>query len=525
MARASRIAAVMAAARMARSLQAFLLAATVASCHAATRAPAGGIGLKPDAAEGIETASTAVAQLRRDIDALFADPALARGFWGVLIKSLKTDETLYTLNARKLMMPASNMKIVTLAAAVEKLGWDYTYETTVRIAGRIDNGVLEGDLVVVGSGDPSLMAADGSADRLFSRWAGQLEAAGVRSIAGRIVGDDNTFDDETLGFGWSWDDLPDDYAAGVGALQLNEDAVRITVVPGAAAGDVAGISVVPAASGLSVDNDVTTSAAGLPPSIAARRLPGSPRLTLRGTIALGAAPIVESVAVDNPTLFFVSAFRSALIANGIDVRGPAVDIDDIGDAPARSDGRTIVAYRSPPLSALADRLMKASQNQYAETLLKTIGLSAGAATAVNGRTAVQAILQPWGVAPSEVIQRDGSGLSRYDYVTPEALVTILAYVDRDPRLSAPFVASLPIAGRDGTLSNRMKGTAAENNARAKTGSMSNVRALSGFVTTADGERVVFSIIANNFDAPAETINRTADAVVVRLATLSRSKRP
>src|SRR5438105_792341 len=237
-ARASRIAAVMAAARMARSLQAFLLAATVASCHAATRAPAGGIGLKPDAAEGIETASTAVAQLRRDIDALFADPALARGFWGVLIKSLKTDETLYTLNARKLMMPASNMKIVTLAAAVEKLGWDYTYETTVRIAGRIDNGVLEGDLVVVGSGDPSLMAADGSADGLFSRWAGQLEAAGVRSIAGRIVGDDNTFDDETLGFGWSWDDLPDDYAAGVGALQLNEDAVRITVVPGAAAGDV-----------------------------------------------------------------------------------------------------------------------------------------------------------------------------------------------------------------------------------------------------------------------------------------------
>ena len=480
--------------------------------------------LEPDAAKDSATATGAVVQLRRDIDVLLADPALARGFWGVLIKSLKSDETLYALNARKLMMPASNMKIVTLAAAAEKLGWEYTYETTVRIAGRIDNGILDGDLVVVGSGDPSLMAADGSADRLFSRWAGQLEAAGVRSIAGRIVGDDNTFDDETLGFGWSWDDLPDDYAAGVGALQLNEDAVRITVVPGAAAGDAAGIGVAPASSGLSVDNDVTTSAAGVPPSIVVRRLPGSPRLVLRGTIPLGAAPIVESVAVDNPTLFFVSAFRSALIANGIDVRGPAVDIDDIRDAPARSDTRTIISYRSPPLSVLADRLMKASQNQYAETLLKTIGLSAGAATAANGRAAVQSILQPWGVAPNDLIQRDGSGLSRYDYVTPEALVTILAHVDRDRRLSAPFAASLPIAGRDGTLSNRMKGTAAENNARAKTGSMSNVRALSGFVTTADGERIVYSIIANNFDAPAETINRTADAIVVRLATLSRSKR-
>ena len=480
--------------------------------------------IEPDAAKDSATATGAVVQLRRDIDGLLADPALARGFWGVLIKSLKSDETLYALNARKLMMPASNMKIVTLAAAAEKLGWEYTYETTVRIAGRIDNGILEGDLVVVGSGDPSLMAADGSADRLFSRWAGQLDAAGVRSIAGRIVGDDNAFDDETLGFGWSWDDLPDDYAAGVGALQLNEDAVRITVVPGAAAGDAAGIGAAPASSGLSVDNDVTTSAAGVPPSIVVRRLPGSPRLVLRGTIPLGAAPIVESVAVDNPTLFFVSAFRSALIANGIDVRGPAVDIDDIRDAPARSDTRTIISYRSPPLSVLADRLMKASQNQYAETLLKTIGLSAGAATAANGRAAVQSILQPWGVAPNDLIQRDGSGLSRYDYVTPEALVTILAHIDRDRRLSAPFAASLPIAGRDGTLSNRMKGTAAENNARAKTGSMSNVRALSGFVTTADGERIVYSIIANNFDAPAETINRTADAIVVRLATLSRSKR-
>jgi D-alanyl-D-alanine carboxypeptidase/D-alanyl-D-alanine-endopeptidase (penicillin-binding protein 4) len=464
----------------------------------------------------------AVAQLRRDIDAALADPALARGFWGVLIKSLATDETLYSLNAGKLMMPASNMKIVTLAAAAEKLGWDYTYETTVRTHGRVDNGVLSGDLVVVGSGDPSLMAMDGSADRLFARWADQLAASGVRAIAGRIIGDDNTFDDETLGFGWSWDDLPDDYAAGVGALQLNEDAVRITVIPGAAASDTAGVSVAPSASGLSVDNGVTTTAGGSA-SIAARRLPGSSVLSLRGTIPFGSAPIVTSVAVDNPTLFFVSALRSALIANGIDVGGPAVDIDDIRDAPARTETPTVITYRSPPLSALAERLMKASQNQYAETLLKTVGLSAGAATAANGRTAVQSILQSWGVAPGDLIQRDGSGLSRYDYVTPGALVTILAHVDRDPRLSGPFAASLPIAGRDGTLSSRMKGTAAEDNVRAKTGSMSNVRALSGFVTTADGERVVFSIIANNFDAPAETINRTTDAIVARVAALRRGK--
>ena len=127
----------------------------------------------------------------------------------------------------------------------------------------------------------------------------------------------------------------------------------------------------------------------------------------------------------------------------------------------------------------------------------------------------------WGVPPSDLIQRDGSGLSRYDYVTPEALVTILTHVNRDPKLKAPFEAVLGIAGRDGGLANRMKGTPAEGNARAKTGSMSNVRGLSGFVTAANDEPLVFSIIANNFDTPPDTITRTADAIVVRLAAFKR----
>src|SRR5207237_7443974 len=135
-----------------------------------------------------------------------------RTYWGVVVKSLKTDEMLYALNARKLMMPASNMKIVTLASAASTLGWNYTYETTVRAAGAIENGVLAGDLVVTGSGDPSLTTADGMADRLFADWASRLKAAGIRVIAGRIVGDDDAFDDDELGFGWSWDDLQDDYA-------------------------------------------------------------------------------------------------------------------------------------------------------------------------------------------------------------------------------------------------------------------------------------------------------------------------
>jgi D-alanyl-D-alanine carboxypeptidase/D-alanyl-D-alanine-endopeptidase (penicillin-binding protein 4) len=445
---------------------------------------------------------------------------LQHGYWGVLVKSLKNDETFYALNPQKLLLPASNMKIVTLAAAAEKLGWDYRFETTLLTEGSLEGGALLGDLVVVGTGDPSLVAADGMADRVFAEWADRLKQRGIRMISGRIIGDDNAFEEQTLGFGWSWDDLPDDYAAGVGALQFNEDALRVTVAPGPAAGDSAAVSVTPGGSALIVINAVATGAPGSPASISMRRWPGSRRLELRGSIPLGGAVSTLVASVDNPTLFFVAALRTALIANGIDVRGPAVDIDDLRDAP-RPASAPLASYQSPPLSALAVRLMKASQNQYAETLLKTVSGVSGGMSAAAGRLTAQTILESWGVPAAELILRDGSGLSRYDFITPNALVTILAHVDRDARLREPFEASLPIAGRDGSLSTRMKGTPAEGNARAKTGSMTGVRALSGYVTTADGERLVFSIVANNFETPPDVVTAAADAIVVALAKFRR----
>jgi D-alanyl-D-alanine carboxypeptidase/D-alanyl-D-alanine-endopeptidase (penicillin-binding protein 4) len=464
----------------------------------------------------------ALVSLQHDIDAALAQPQFSHGFWGVLVKSLKTDETLYAVNAVKLMLPASNMKIVTLAAAAEKLGWDYRYDTRLFAAGPVAGGTLQGDLVVVGSGDPSLVAAEGMADRVFADWAERLKQRGIRAISGRVIGDDNGFEKETLGFGWSWDDLPTDDGAGVGALQYNENAVRVTVAPGPAAGDSAGISLSVSGSGLTIVSNVRTSAAGTPVSIGTHRLPGSMNLELRGSIPVGAAPSVLVVSVDNPTQFFVSALRTALIANGIDVRGPAVDVDDVPDPPATARATPIVSYQSAPLSTLAVRLMKISQNQYAETLLKTIGAAPGVVpTAAGGWAAAQAIFKGWGIGADGLTQRDGSGLTRYDYVTPETLVTILTHVDRDARLKGPFVASLPIAGRDGTLSNRMKGTPAEGNARAKTGSLTSVRGLSGYVTSADGEPLVFSILANNYDTPAGTITSTIDTIVARLAQFRR----
>jgi len=482
-----------------------------------------------------------VAQLKDDLDALLSGAVLARGTWGVLVRSMRTGDTLYAFNPLKLLMPASNMKIVTLAAAAERLGWNYAYETRVFAVGPIEAGVLRGDLVVVGSGDPSIGVTDGSAARIFGAWADRLKELGIRAIDGRIVGDDRGFEDQTLGFGWSWDDLPDDYAAGVGALQFNENAVRVTVSPGIAVGEPASIAVEPPGSRLGVACVVRTERAGVPRSLSTRRLPGAQRLEITGTMGLDAPPAVLSVSVDNPTIFFVEAMKLALIARGLDVRGAAVDIGSLqgeaapgvnndrgGGPPGVNNDRLVATNRSAPLSTLAIRLMKDSQNQYAETLLKTLGAADGQVrgeaargTAAGGRISARAVLERWGVDGSGLIQRDGSGLSRYDYVNADTLVAILSHVFHDTTLYGPFNASLPVAGEDGTLANRLKGTVAEGRVQAKTGSMSNVRALSGYMSTADAEPLAFSILVNNFETPADVVNNATDAIVIRLAQFRR----
>jgi len=510
------------------AVAALLAAALVGGCHRAGApvvAPASPTGPAAPAssarpAHPAVPALPGVEALQHDIDQILLAPALERGYWGVLVKSLDTNDTLYAANARKLMMPASNMKIVTLAAAAARLGWDFQYATRLMAAGSIANGVLDGDLVVVGSGDPSI--TDAATPGLFASWAEELKARGITTIGGRIVADASALGDEPLGMGWSWDDLADGYAAGVGALQFDENMARVTIGPGPAPGTPAAITIAPAAAGLVVRNRVTTVAADGAESFETRRTPGSAALELRGSIPLGSVARVHTVSVDKPAQFFVAALKESLTRAGIDVRGPAVSVAGPGEAPAEAGLRLLLESRSPPLSALAVRMMKASQNQYAETLLLTLGGAAGSPTAKSGAASAASVLREWGVPPDGLIQRDGSGLSRYDYVSPDTLVTILAHVDGDAILRDPFESSLPIAGRDGTLANRMKGTAAEGNVRAKSGSMANVRTLSGYVTSAGGERLVFAILANNFDAGAEVVNAATDAIVVRLAQFTRS---
>lgn len=504
-----------------RAVAALALAGAVGcGAHAAPQTTPG----KPSSRKA---SASALRDLQSQLTTVFNAPVMSRGVWGVEVRSLDRGDVLFALSAGKLMMPASNMKILTLAATAERLGWDYRFTTTLETMAAVADGALRGDLIVRGNGDPTISTRNKRNQAVFDEWAGALRAAGVTSIEGRIIGDDQVFDDEGIGPGWSWDYLEADYAAPIGALQFNENTADLVVAPGAAADDPAIVQISPG-SGLTVINRVRTVVASEGPnraSVNVSRRIDRPVIEVSGMIPLGAAAAKDTVAVINPTLFFAQSLKDALIARGITVTGEAVDIDDV--APELTDGdanerRTLVSTPSPALRDVANVLMKVSQNQYAETLLKAIGAARGGLGTTNaGRRAAAETFTNWGIPADSYVMSDGSGLSRYDYVAPSTITTILARMHSDPRHREAFEGTLPIAGKDGTISGRMRRSLAEGNAVAKTGSIANVRALSGYVKTRNGETLAFSILANDFVIPAATVNWIADLAVEILAAFQR----
>jgi serine-type D-Ala-D-Ala carboxypeptidase/endopeptidase (penicillin-binding protein 4) len=228
--------------------------------------------------------------------------------------------------------------------------------------------------------------------------------------------------------------------------------------------------------------------------------------------------------VVNPTVFFVQTIKDGLAERGIRVKGDAVDIDDVAPELINGSGprRVLVSTPSPPLNEIATVLMKVSQNLYAETFMKAIGTARGGlGTASGGRSTIRRILSRWSVPNDSYVISDGSGLSRYNYLSAEMITEVLERMFKDDRHRESFVATLPIAGRDGTMATRMRHTRAEGNAVAKTGSIANTRSLSGFVRTRDNEMLVFSILANDFVIPADMVNWIADLAVETLSNFTR----
>ncbi len=461
------------------------------------------------------------AALRAFVDSMADAPQFRSAQWGLLVVDPGRGETLYARNADKLFMPASNMKLLTGSTAVAQLGLDYRWPTTLLARGPVRKGVLQGDLVARGTGDPSISThMRGDAMAPLRALADSLTARGVRRIHGRVVAAPSVFADAPLGYGWAWDDLDDSYSAGVDALYFNEGFTEVVVHGGAKAGAPVRAVTRPATrypalivrartvAALAAGASVADSAAAR--TIEVRQDSSHAGVLVSGTIPAGDSVVIELTFRDQQGAY-VAALAEALRAGGITIDGARTDTT------ARLD--SLAAMQSPTLREILPYFEKPSQNQIGEILFKTLALAktgvgrADSASAVVGRQ-----LLAWGAAPDGFVIRDGSGLSRHDYVSPRTIVHVLDAARRLPGFQS-FYDALPIAGVDGTIRNRMKGSAAQGNVHAKTGTLDKAKSLSGYVTTADGRVLLFSALCNNYTVPTRRVDELADALAVRLATL------
>ncbi len=464
------------------------------------------------------------ARLRADIDQILADPSFANAHWGVVIQSLNDGRYLYMRNAYKGFMPASNMKLFTTATALARLGPDYKYTTSLYANGDVVDSTLEGDLVIVGTGDPSISGRfhDGDPLAVFREWVDSLRAHGVSRIRGRIVGDDNWFADEIMGAGWAWDYQSDWYAAQISALSFNDNCMDIVFTPGDKPGDPVTFRLIPDTKYVHVTCQVKTVRPGLERDVVYHRKRGTNDVTITGSLPAGGPQKHDWFSVENPTKFTTFVFREYLQRHGIAVQGRAYDIDELpGYTYDATPAKRLATYTSPPMSEIVRAINKVSQNLYAELVLRTIGKHfTDVGDAKHGIQVVKDFMASIGNNPNFLVMLDGSGLSRYDMVQPKQIVTLLRAMRRHPN-GQYFYESLPIAGVDGTLRNRMVDTAAQGNVRAKTGYIENVRTLSGYVTTADGEELAFSLMANNYTVPTSMANLVQDLICERLANFTR----
>jgi D-alanyl-D-alanine carboxypeptidase/D-alanyl-D-alanine-endopeptidase (penicillin-binding protein 4) len=473
------------------------------------------------------------ASLRHAIDSMLAAPALRSASWGILIVDPLAADTLYSHNPTKLLIPASNQKLVSSSVILEQLGPDFRYRTTFAARGSVAGGTLSGDLAVIGRGDPTTSThMKGDAMQPLRDIADSLRAHGITHVTGRVVAAGNAFPGPVAGATWPWDGLDASSYAGVDELLFNEGLSSIRVRAGAAAGDSATVETLPARSYPRIRNELVTIAREETARDSVRRpagrgwgrgsagtrfmawhdtLAGGDVVVVRGTVALGDS--AETVITQHdPDQAYVTALAEALRDRGITVDGQ----------PARGDSAAVdslFTVQSVPLRDILPMILKPSQNQIAEAFLRTIGLErTGVGTADSGRRVIERQFAEWQIPADGFVVRDGSGLSRNDYLSPEAIVRILDVMRRSPNFQL-FHDALPNAGVDGTIGTRMRGTPAQGNLHAKTGTLPMVRSLSGYVHTADGRLLEFSILCNGWTAPQSEVDAVADAIGVALASM------
>ena len=509
-------------------------------------------------------------ELSRQIDALLADPAVSRAHWGIKVTGMD-GSPIYSLNEGQLFQPASNAKLFTTAAAMALLGAGTTFDTKVIAYGPMESpGWVNGNLTLIGDGDPNLSGRElpyvapvrrgKSAPpppvplRYLEDLADQAVKNKLKWVTGDVIGDDSLFPYEPYPEDWTIDDSVWGYGAPVSALSVNDNQIKVTVTPGAVAGQPASVVLDPDVAYYTVHGAVMTSAAKSASSIQIERSPGSKEVRIYGTIAAGAEADVEEIAIDDPAEYAAVALKQMLEKRGVVVNGKAraahrlptetkgfLDVVRTPLAELRvkpqyeerfaammttgactpcvpTNGPEVMA--SHVSSRLAEDIVvtnKVSQNLHAELLLHQLGAAfADDGSTAQGARVVRAFLERAGVDKDDFVFFDGSGLSGHDLVTPRAMVRLLQFASTQPWF-ADWKKSLPVGGEDGSLMERFGKAPLKDHVFAKTGTLGEARALSGYLDTASGRTVIFSIMVGNHMPHSNVDREVMDKIVAAIA--------
>ena len=499
--------------------------------------PMGRAQLLPPAVESNQSLQS----LQQDLEDIFEDPNFANAHWGITVQSLETGQYIFRRNDTKSFIPASNQKLFTSAMALSTLGPDFTYTTELVTDGRISDRTLRGDLIIRGAGDPTFGSPSLNADRsilaTFEAWADSLERLGVNKIIGDIIGDDSYLTSQRYPYGWAIEDIPYYFAMQTSGLSFGENKVTVRAWPSNKVGTPPKYSLSPESEYVDILNQATTKQDSITiklrkgvdstvligsTTLEITRDQGKNVIMLTGEIPKSGDTVREQISVEDPAAFATEMLREVLEERGIEVRGKTLTVRELKKKIPYLKTRVLANYVSPPLEQIVAQINKRSNNHFAEQVYLTVAKERkGVGDWNRGGEALKEFASSIGIDPQKMSVYDGSGLSRMNLTSPLQIVTLLRHMYQRKRLFSSFYPSLSIMGVDGTLSTRLRDTRAQGNVRAKTGFLTGVRTISGYLSTADGEMLAFSILANNYTTPVSLVNNLQDLVLLRLVNFSR----
>jgi len=459
------------------------------------------------------------------LQSMRVDNALKHASWGVCIRRLSDGAIMSEHDPNRRLLPASTMKVLTTAVALETLGADYRFETLLQYSGQRDTSTrtLNGDIIIMGGGDPTLGSnqVEGSVGMsvLIDLWVSVLKAAGITRVNGSVVGDGSFFEDELPPSSWAWNDLGNYYAAAASGLTIADNTYKLTFTSPTGAGAATRITGTdPSMPEITFVNEVLTGAAG---SHDEAYIHGSPLTYLRfirGTIPPGRGSFTIKGSLPDPALFAADQLRSALIASGIEVVGEA---KTHRDATFQPDVRrmTLLRHASPRLIDIVTRVNEESDNLYAEHLLKMIGKTKkGRGTTLAGLQVIKEFIAAMGIDSNAFNIDDGSGLSRSNTISAGALSASLVETSKLASFKE-FKQSLAVSGQSGTLKSVCNGTVAAGRIYGKSGSLKSVRCYAGYFTSLSGEEYAFAMLANYFSGSSQAMKQKWEKLMVEMVKM------